>query len=122
MQRSGEITSRLSPAAYGLVVPLGENEKSHPDEMFYVAGASVTASAPVPPGMTRLEVPTGKYAVFIHKGPLENLAHTTKAIYAEWFPRSCLTMRRTPHLEIYDSRFNLGAPDSEFDICVPVEA
>jgi AraC family transcriptional regulator len=123
LKRSGEIKSRLSPIDYGVVVFLKENDqKSHPDERLYIAGASSPDSAPTPEGMTRLTIPAGKYAVFTHKGILQNLPQTMKGIHTSWLSDAGLKMRSGPHLEIYDSRFNPVSPASELDICIPIEA
>jgi len=122
LKRSGEIKSRLSPTEYGLVLCLDEKDnKSHPDEMLYIVGASVPETASTPPGMTRLTIPAGKYVVFVHKGPVQALGQTMKEIYVTWLPKSGMKIRNAPHLEIYDHRFKPASPDSEIDICVPVQ-
>lgn len=43
----------------------------------------------------------GKYAVFTHKGPYENLIHTYRAIYAEWFPESGHELSESTCFELY---------------------
>ena len=46
--RIGEVANRSDEAAYGLVITRPECERSHPDELLYVAGAMVreVSSAP----------------------------------------------------------------------------
>jgi AraC family transcriptional regulator len=122
MARGHEIAGRSSPVNYGVVVCLKESDKkSHPDEMLYLACALVKTSAKPPEGMTALMIPAGSYAVFTHRGAVKEIRHTLNYIYGSWLPKSGRTLRDVPHLEIYDERFKPKSPDSEFDVCVPVE-
>jgi AraC family transcriptional regulator len=122
MKRRGTIENRVSPTEYGVVICLGEKDhKSHPDEMLYIAGTAVTGAKHIPEGMVHARVPAGEYAVFTHKGPVENITHTVNFIYASWLPKSGRKLRNAPHLEVYDQRFKLGQPDSELEVCVPLE-
>lgn len=95
--------------------------KSHPDEMMYVACTPIKGAAPIPKGMVKVEVPAGKYAVFTHKGHIENISHTVNYIYGSWLPKAKEEVRHAPHVELYDHRFGVNSPDSEMEICVPVK-
>jgi predicted transcriptional regulator YdeE/AraC-like DNA-binding protein len=122
MKHRAVLENRLSPTDYGVVICLGEKDrKSHPDEMLYIAGTAVTDVKHLPKGMISAAIPTGKYAVFTHRGPVENIRHTVNYIYASWLPKFGRKLRDAPHLEVYDERFKLGHADSELDVCVPVE-
>lgn len=46
----------------------------------------------------------GKYAVFLHKGPYENLAQTYQAIFTEWIPGNNHKLRELPPFEMYLNR------------------
>lgn len=46
----------------------------------------------------------GKYAVFLHKGPYENLSSVYAAIFAEWLPNSNYKLRNLPSFELYLNR------------------
>lgn len=121
MARHHEITGRSSALNYGVVICLDEHDKkTHPDEMLYFAGAPIESSATPPRGMMTLIIPPGDYAIFVHRGPVEEIRRTLDHIYGSWLPQSGRTLRDAPHLEIYDERFKLGSPDSEFEIAVPV--
>jgi DNA gyrase inhibitor GyrI len=65
-------------------------------------------------------IPAGRYASFVHKGPLDGLEQTMKSIYGGWLPKSGVELRDAPHLERYDHRFVLGSPASELEILLPV--
>lgn len=43
----------------------------------------------------------GKYAVFLHKGPYENLMETYTAIFTEWLPSSNQKLKNIPSFEVY---------------------
>ena len=48
------------------------------------------------------------------------LEKTMAYIYGQWLPASGRPLRKAPHLELYDSRFDLKSDQSEFDILVPI--
>jgi AraC family transcriptional regulator len=94
----------------------GEKEKFE-----YVAGLMVSKTDPIPEGFVSRELKPQKYAVFTHKGSLETLKDTYNFIYATWLPNSGYECAETPDFEWYDDRFKDFAPDSEFDIYVPIK-
>lgn len=104
----------------GICLPLGPDEKNHPDECLYIAGTMVTQLTNIPEGMTGREIPHGTYAVFTHKGSLAQLDHTMNYIYGAWLPKSGKKLREAPDLELYDHRFNPESVQSEFDIYIPI--
>ncbi len=52
-------------------------------------------------------IPGGRYALFLHSGPYENLQNTYDAIFGDWLPRSGEELRDEPAFELY-----LNSPDS----------
>ncbi len=122
LPRAGEIKARLSRFNIGVVVCLEErDQKAHPAEMLYVAGAQVAETSQIPPGMINLTVPAGNYAVFTHHGSVHEIGRTIGQIFGSWLPQSGLKLRSAPHLELYDERFKPAQAGSEFDLCIPVE-
>lgn len=76
----------------------------------------------IPAGMVTRTIPTGKYAVFTHKGPLANLKATYDYIYKNWLPGSGYTLPTNYDFERYDERFNpMNQENSEIDIFVPIK-
>ncbi len=55
--RVGEVENRSDEANYGLVMTIPEAERSHPDELLYVAGVAVCGDVSLPEGMVSHEVP-----------------------------------------------------------------
>lgn len=89
----------------------------------YMAGVATEANAILPPGMVSCVIPKAKYAVFTHRGSLDNLPHTLRYIWGTWIPQNIKDYKHVNGVdfEIYDERFNIDSDDSEFDICVPVD-
>ena len=120
--RKQEIPSRISQADLGIVTCLSEAEqKNHPTECFYLAGAEVASLHEVPEGMIALTVPEGNYAVFTHKGKITKIGMTMKYIYGSWLPKSGKKLRDAPEIEMYDSRFQHDSDNSELDIYIPIQ-
>lgn len=115
-ERRKEIKSPLkSNSSYGAIYHEGSG-------MAYMACMEVGDTNFVPRSMRVLTIPPGKYACFLHKGPISTIRETMIAIYGGWVPANEEKMRDSPHLEIYDERFI--SPTSEksiVEVCVPVK-
>lgn len=121
LARAQEIQHRRGWHDYGAVWCTGDSAERK-DECFYVAGAEVTEAKELPSGLLAREVPAGKYAVFTHKGPLTNLAHTMSYIHGSWLPKSPYRYREeAPELELYGPRFSPNSPESELEILIPIQ-
>ena len=115
INRITEVENRSDEAAYGLVLTPPEGERSHPDELFYVAGTVVSEVSSVPEGMVRHEVPATTYAVFTHRGPIANLPETIRFAMEVWLPRSGYRFNMI-EVERYDHRFSIESPqESEME-------
>ncbi len=121
MPRVHEIKNAKSPVNLGVCYEVPAGESSRPDECMYMAATEVTEFVDVPKGMEAFTIPAGEYAVFTHKGALENFEHTMNYIYGSWLPKSGKKLRHAPDMEWYDQRFKLNEADSEIDVYIPVE-
>lgn len=92
-----------------------------PGSFRYVAGAEVVRVEDVPVDMTLILVPAGKYAVFEHRGALENLQKTYRYINQVWLPGSGYRRADRPDLEVYTQDFHDFQPDSILYLWVPVD-
>lgn len=118
-KRMGEIENKVgNMESFGLMCT-GEEEMSE-EKFDYIACIGVTEFGKIPEGMVGAEVPAATYAVFTHKGTLENLPRTYEYIYGTWFPKSGYEPVGMNEFEYYDQRFT-GKEDSEFDIYVPLK-
>lgn len=115
INRITEVENRAGDANYGLVLTPPEGERSHPDELLYVAGTVVSEVSSVPEGMVCHEVPATTYAVFIHRGPIGNLPETIRFAMEVWLPRSGYRFNMI-EFERYDHRFSIESPqESEME-------
>jgi len=88
-------------------------------EFYYFAGAEVTSFYDTPKGMSMKIIPSSKYAVFTHKGPITELKNTYNFIHGIWIPQSGYELAELDTLELYDSRATMT--DCEFDIYIPIK-
>lgn len=117
MPRYQEIKANSEEFCYGVCEMLDEKTM----EFTYLACRPVDNFVDIPNGMISKTVPAGKYAVFTHKGSLDNLKVTYEYIYGEWIKSGVQKHRHAPDFELYDKRFKFGEDDSEMDIYVPIE-
>ncbi|OXM14647.1 MerR family transcriptional regulator [Paenibacillus herberti] len=112
--REDQIEGKLQPAvSYGICLPGVE------EEFTYVA-AFESNSENVPEGMTKVVVPAQRYAVFTHKGSIEQLGDTYEMIYSKWLPLHGLQLVKGIDFELYDKRFKHSQSESELDIYIPI--
>ena len=100
---------------YGIVIPTPGRE-----QLDYLAGARVPASARVPRGMVAVTIPAETYAEFVHRGLPKDLNQTVNYIYANWLLSSGLTHTYGPDLEIYGEDYVPDSPDSVIRYAIPV--
>lgn len=93
------------------------------DQTFtYMASVEVDSLEDVPMDMVGKTLPANTYAVFTHKGSLDNLRKTYEYIYGTWLPNSDYVSGGDYDFELYDARFKPGSDQSELDIYLPVKA
>jgi AraC family transcriptional regulator len=91
MTRLGEVPHQTTPPiphgfedySRGLVLKPGEFPK-----YYYLAGVQVERLTDIPEGMTAKVIPEADYAVFTHRGPIDNLHDSFRYIYETWMPNS----------------------------------
>ncbi len=120
INRLDEVESRTDEACYGLIITRPERERSHPDELLYVAGTAVRGVASIAEGMVSHTVPASTFAVITHRGPIADLPETIRCAMEEWLPGSgyCWNLLE---VERYDHRFSIESPEeSEMEIWIGV--
>ncbi len=109
-ERIGEVTERTGTSSYGVIYGRPEGERSHPQECQYLAGAPVGEVGGLPDGMISYVVPPTTFAVFTHRGPIENITETHSYVNKEWLPQSGYTYAGL-EIEQYDERFDAESPE-----------
>jgi len=125
MKREKEIKNIVKPEFFLGVCVNDKNadyKQFTEDTLFTeVVGKAVKNFDHIPEGMLTRTLPPYKYAVFTHKGSLENLRATYDYIYGTWLPKSGYEFGDTDDFEWYGEDYQLGNPDSELYIYIPVK-
>lgn len=85
------------------------------------AAIEVTGFTHIPVGIETLILPTGLYAVFLHKGPVSNGPKTYEYIFRTWLPNSEYILDNRPHFALMGEKYKNNEPDSEEEIWIPVK-
>jgi AraC family transcriptional regulator len=123
MPKRKEITNNVDDKLYSLeVFPLGYFDNFDPNNSFQKwAAVQVSNFDEIPSDMETLIIPTGLYAVFIHKAPQSEGHKTYHSIFAEWLPNSEYTVDDRPHFAVMDEKYKKEDPDSEEEIWIPIK-
>ncbi|MCC6573996.1 MAG: effector binding domain-containing protein [Planctomycetes bacterium] len=114
-----QVPNRVGQQMYGLIYGSPMSERTHPDELNYIAAVEVSSLDGLPKGFVGREVPGGTYARATHAGLLGNLKRTLQVLYREALPAAGLEPVGT-EIEVYDQRFKGDSMESEMDILVAV--
>lgn len=121
MPRRNEISARLNNDLISLQLyhHMHFTEFSPTREFTKWAAVQVSDFDFVPPGMQTLIVPSGHYAIFLHKGSSTDMK-TFDFIFREWLPASPYQLDHRPHFEVLGEKYKNLDPDSEEDIYIPI--
>lgn len=124
MPRRRELLDVVGDELYSVeVFPGGYFEAFDPGaELEKWAAVEVSDGQAVPDGMASLTLPSGLYAVFLHRGPAAEGTATYRYIHETWLPASGRVLADRPHFAVMDERYRGEDPDSEEEIWIPVEA
>lgn len=84
------------------------------------AAIEVQSIDPLPEGMSSLEVPAGRYAVFHYKGASSQAPTVFQYIFGAWIPKSNYRLDNRPHFEVLGAKYKQDHPESEEDIWIPI--
>lgn len=119
--RMNEIPNRVGAAAYGVMYVKPKAQRSHPEELQYIAAVTVSSADKLPEGMVSRIVPATTYAVVLHRGPIRTIVDTCYQIYRVWLPQSAYEHSGIADIEVYDHRFKGNADDSELEYWISVK-
>jgi AraC family transcriptional regulator len=103
--------------------PHGFFDSFNPDSVFEKwAAVEVTDFLSTPDEMETLVIPSGTYAVFLHRGPASKGQETYQYIFGTWLPNSEFIIDTRPHFAIMGEKYKQDSPDSEEEIWIPVKA
>ena len=123
MPRRKQIQNHLSADLYSVeIYPPHFFDHFDPTREFQKwAAIEVADFDKVPVDMNTLVVPTGLYAVFLHKGPASEGTKTYEYIFRTWIPDSSFETDDRPHFALMGEKYKHDDPDSEEEIWIPVK-
>ncbi|MFA0962302.1 GyrI-like domain-containing protein [Roseivirga sp. BDSF3-8] len=85
------------------------------------AAVRVASADNLPRNMKPLQIPKGRYAVFIHHGVAKDFSKTAAFIYEEWLPKSGYMLDQRPHFEVMGKKYYGPIdPRSQEEVYIPV--
>jgi AraC family transcriptional regulator len=121
IQSVERVPNRAGGEIYGVIYARPENERSHPNELQYMAGVAVHRASELPDGMVSHTVAADTFAVLTHNGPINTIGNTCREIYREWLPQSDYEHAGISDVEMYDERFDCERDDSVMEYWVSVK-
>lgn len=123
MPRRKELKSEIGEDLYSVQnYPEGFYEQFKFDRIFEKwACIEASETEVIPQGMERIQIPEGKYAVFIFKGTNDQASEFFKSIFYQWLPQSDYILDLRPHFEILGKNYKNNDPNSEEEIWIPIK-
>jgi AraC family transcriptional regulator len=124
MPRRREIYNAVSANIYAMQVYDTPQYFDHfdPTTLFEKwATVEVTDFDSVPEGMETFTLPSGLYAVFLHKGTVAMAYLTFGYIFGTWLPQSAYALDDRPHFEILGEKYKNNDPNSEEEVWIPIK-
>jgi AraC family transcriptional regulator len=85
------------------------------------AAIEVTGIEKTPNGFHSLVIPEGLYAIFIHRGTVNEFQKTFQYIFRQWLPNSDYLLENRPHFELLGEKFKNNDPNSEEEVWIPIK-
>jgi AraC family transcriptional regulator len=121
--RVGEIAHRANRDFISMQVytPPQPTVMTHDSVFERWAAVEVANHAQIPPGMEPYDLPGGKYAVFVYRGPANAFAPTWRYIFTEWLPQSSHRLDMRPHFEVLGEHYRPMDPQAQEEVWIPLE-
>jgi AraC family transcriptional regulator len=72
--------------------------------------------------METFVLPSGLYAVFLHRGDTKEFTNAFQYILQKWLPSSEYDLDNRPHFEVLGDKYKNNDPNSEEEIWIPIKA
>lgn len=122
MPRRKEITNPLTNDFISMAIykPTHFADFKPTNEFERWAAVEVADFDNVPTEMETFVLPSGQYAVFLHKGDTKEFAKTFQFILGTWLPNSAYLLDDRPHFEVLGDKYKNNDPTSEEEIWIPI--
>lgn len=125
MSRKDEINSQKNSGYFSVqIFPEDLSFKDFDDKVIFEKWAAVEVKDvdKIPEDMETHALSAGKYAVFIHHGPVSAFGETLNYIFGIWLPNSDYLLDNREHFEIMGEKyFGPTHPDSEEEVWIPIK-
>jgi len=74
-----------------------------------------------PKNMEQFNLEAGLYAVFTHKGNVQQFYNTWFYIFKDWLPNSNYQLDQRPHFEVLPEGYNPASEDSTEEVWIPIK-
>lgn len=74
-----------------------------------------------PGGFASFTIDSGLYAVFLHKGTVNEFPKTFQFIFNTWLPQSEYELDNRPHFELLGKNYKNNNPNSEEEVWIPIK-
>lgn len=113
----GHVPRQIGESTYGVCY------NTQPDCRFdYLTGVEVSTADGLQSDFHSVQVPAGRYAVFVHPGHVSSLPRTIDLIWTQWAPDSSVKTAKTPCFERYTEAFNPQLGTGGMELWVPIES
>lgn len=115
--RLGSIPGQKNAYSYGVSHHFGESD------FYYMAAAEVGEGVGAPEGMTTMDLPAQKYAMFRHQGGLAALTDSYMYIWDKWIPESGYHhVDRPLIIERYSENFDPDSATGEIELWLAIKS
>ena len=123
LRRRNDIPNTVGKNLYSIQVYDDHYFKTfNPHSIFEkLAAIEVTNFNAVPSDMEAFTLPSGLYAVFLHKGAAATGPTTFNYIFSTWLPDSDYSLDTRPHFEVLGEKYKNDDPESEEEIWIPIK-
>jgi AraC family transcriptional regulator len=124
MSRRKEITNNLKGDLISMAIyqPNHFTDFKPTNEFERWATVEVSDFNNVPNEMETFVLPSGLYAVFLHRGDTKEFTNAFQYILQKWLPSSEYDLDNRPHFEVLGDKYKNNDPNSEEEIWIPIKA
>ncbi len=94
----------MKPAVKMIGISHDDPNVTQAEQIRYDACVDIDANISDHPELTRQTIQAGRFAVFLHRGPHQNLSQSYDWIFSQWLPESGHELRDVPCFEMYLNR------------------